>query len=145
MPEEPKKIADGLFVLPGGSLTEGYLVGAICGSCDTITFPKRVVCPNCMKDDSMGEIPLRKRGTLYSFSINQMAPEGFQAPYVTGKIDLPEKVRIFSVITGCEPREDALEIGMEMEVVFVPLTKDRDGNDLIGYMFRPLVTNQKKT
>ena len=73
-----------------------------------------------------------------------MAPEGFEAPYITGKTDLPEKVRIFSVITGCEPREDALEIGMEMEMVFEPLRKDKDGNDLIGYKFRPLAPTKNK-
>jgi len=142
--KEPKKIAEGLFVLPDGSMERGYLVGAKCSECGTITFPKRVVCPNCLRDDAMVEIPLSKRGRLYSYSVNQMAPEGFEAPYITGKTDLPEKVRIFTVITGCEPREDALEIGMEMELVFEPLTKDKDGNDLIGYKFRPLAPNQNR-
>lgn len=130
--------------MPDGSLEEGYLLGAKCCHCGTITFPKRVVCPNCLQDDSMAEIPLSKGGSLYSYSVNQMAPDGFQAPYVTGKIDLPEKVRIFSVITGCEPKEEALEIGLEMEIIFESLREDKDGNDLIGYKFRPRVPNQKK-
>lgn len=138
MEKEPKKIAEGLFDLSDGSLEKGYLIGSKCHHCGTIVFPKRVVCPNCLRDDAMEEVPLSKKGKLYSYSVNQVAPEGFMAPYVTGKIDLPERVRIFSVITGCEPKENALEIGMEMEILFEPLTKDKDGNDLIGYKFRPV-------
>lgn len=142
MENELKKMAEGLFELPNGSPEKGYLVGAKCTRCGTITFPKRMVCPNCVKEDSMVETSLSKRGRLYSFSVNQMAPEGFKAPYITGKIDLPEKVRVFSVIAGCEPKEDALEIGMEMEIVFESLTKDKDGRDLIGYKFRPISSSK---
>lgn len=85
----------------------------------------------------MEEIPLSKHGTLYSFSINQMAPDGFTAPYITGKVDLPERVRIFAVITGCEAREDALNIGMDMQLFFETVGRDPDGNELIGYTFKP--------
>jgi len=138
-----KMIAEGLFELPDGFSDKGYLIGAKCTRCGTITFPKRMVCPNCVKEDSMVETPLSKKGRLYSFSVNQMAPEGFKAPYITGKIDLPEKVRIFSVIAGCEPKEDALEIGMEMEIIFESLTKDKDGHDLIGYKFRPISSSKE--
>jgi len=85
----------------------------------------------------MEEMILSKSGTLYSFSVNQMAPEGFTAPYVTGKVDLPENVRIFSIITGCEAKEDALSIGMDMKLVFEVVARDPDGNELIGYAFQP--------
>ncbi len=100
-----------------------------------------MVCPSCLRDDATEEIALSRRGKLYTFSINRVAPEGFKAPYVTGKVDLPEKVRIFSVITGCEPNEAALHIGMDMEVVFEPLRKDEKGDDLISYKFRPVAEN----
>lgn len=142
MEKKEHKIAEGLFVLPSFTSEKGYLIGSKCKHCNMVSFPKRVVCPACLKDDTSEEIPLSRRGKLYTYSINQMAPEGFIAPYITGKIDLPEKVRIFSVITGCEPNEDSLYIGMEMEVVFEPLRKDEAGNDLIGYKFRPLVKNK---
>lgn len=146
MPDEPKKIAEGLFVLPGGSLDGGYLIGAKCSNCATVSFPKWVVCPVCLRDDTMEEVPLSKRGKLYSYSVNRMAPDGFDAPYITGKVELPEKIRIFSVITGCEPVEDSLCIGMEMGLVFEPLRKDEKGGDLVGYKFRPVYNskNQKK-
>ncbi len=132
-----KKVADGLFALPDDSLERGFLLGGKCSECHAIVFPKRLVCPHCLAQDSAREIALSKRGTLYAYSVNQVAPTGFEAPYVTGKIDLPEKVRIFSVITGCEPREESLHIGMEMEIVFQALHRAEDGSELIGYAFRP--------
>lgn len=136
MANEIKKIAEGLFALPGGSLEEGHLLGTKCRNCKTVSFPRRMVCPCCLADDTE-EVPLSKKGKLYSYSINQMAPEGFEAPYITGKVDFPENVRVFSVITGCEPTEDSLQIGMDMEVVFEPIRKDEKGNPLVGYKFKP--------
>jgi uncharacterized OB-fold protein len=134
---EPKKIAEGLFHLPKGDLASGYLIGAQCSRCSLVLFPRRRVCPVCLDRESMGETTLSKHGTLYSFSVNRMAPDGFTAPYITGKVDLPEKVRIFSVITGCQVTEDALSIGMDMRLVFKVVGKDPDGNELIGYTFQP--------
>ncbi len=135
-----KKIVEGLFELPGET-TEGYLIGSICNSCQTVSFPRRKVCPHCLKQDDIGEIKLSQSGSLYSFSVNQVAPEGFEAPYITGKVDLPEKVRIFSVITKCEPDIKNLKIGMEMVLVFEPLRKDAQGENLYSYKFKPAPTH----
>ncbi|MDQ7785257.1 MAG: OB-fold domain-containing protein [Desulfomonilaceae bacterium] len=137
MTSKPKKIAEGLFHLPAGNPAEGYLIGARCAKCGLVVFPRRVVCPGCLDRESMEETALSKHGTLYSFSVNQVAPDGFTAPYITGKVDLPEKVRIFAVITGCEATEDALSIGMDMQMVFEAVGRDAAGNELIGYAFRP--------
>ena len=137
MKNKIRKIANGLFELPGESLSSGYLIGSRCSDCGCTSYPKRMVCPDCLKRDSMQQVALSRRGTLYSFAVNQMAPEGFEAPYIIGKVDLPEKIRIFAMITGCEPREDALFIGMEMELVFEVIKKDAEGRELIGYKFKP--------
>jgi len=134
---EHKKIAEGLFHLPAGNPAEGYLIGARCSQCGLVVFPRRVVCPGCLDRESMEETALSKHGKLYSFSVNQVAPDGFTAPYITGKVDLPENVRIFSVITGCEAAEDALSIGMDMRLVFEVVGRDPDGNDLTGYAYKP--------
>jgi len=135
-----KKITEGLFVLPEDNLDLGYLIGSKCKKCQTVSFPRRIVCPICQSHEIDLDIPLNKQGTLYSYAINQMAPEGFKAPYITGKIDLPEKIRIFSVITGCSVENDLLEIGMKMELVFETLRQDILGNNLISYKFRPMVS-----
>lgn len=137
MKSEPRKTADTLFVLPDGDLKQGFLVGGRCSECGTVVYPKRHVCPHCMAQDTMAETPLSKTATLYSYSVNEMAPEGFRAPYITGKVDLPEKVRIFMLITGCDPSESSLEIGMEMWLVFEELASDERGSPLALYAFEP--------
>jgi uncharacterized OB-fold protein len=38
-------------------------------------------------------------------------------PYVIGFIDLPEGIKLFSMLTDCEPAEKTLKIGMEMETI----------------------------
>ena len=141
MVDEPKKIAEGLFHLPDSDDDQGYLIGSRCGVCDGVSFPKRSLCPLCLERENVAETRLGREGRLYSFSVNQMAPEGFTAPYVAGKVDLPEKVRVFAVITGVEPEESALAIGQAMELVFGPVAKDESGEPLWGYMFRPKAGN----
>jgi uncharacterized OB-fold protein len=137
MKSEPQKTAGALFALPDGDLERGFLVGARCSECGTVVFPKRPVCPHCMAQGTMVETPLSKVATLYSYSINEMAPEGFQAPYITGKVDLPERVRIFTLITGCDPSESSLEIGMRMGLVFKEVAAHHGGCPIVRYAYEP--------
>jgi uncharacterized OB-fold protein len=67
-----------------------------------------------------------------------VASPGFAAPYFQAYVDLPEGVTLFSLITGCEPKEEALQEGMEMELVLEKVGEDERGNELIGYKFRPV-------
>ena len=63
---------------------------------------------------------------------------GYRAPYIIARTELPEGLIVTSLITGCEPAEGALEIGDEVELVIDKITEDEEGNDIIGYMFRPV-------
>jgi uncharacterized OB-fold protein len=104
-----------------------------------------VVCPACIKEDTMEEIRLGRRGKIYSYSIVHISLPGFQAPYIIARVELPEGPRVFSLIIDCEPIEGALDIGMEVELVIGKITEDKEGNDLIGYMFRPLENKEGET
>lgn len=85
----------------------------------------------------MTELPLSTKGLVNTFTISRVAPMGFKAPYIQAYVDLPEGPRIFSLITGCEPSEEAIQIGSEVELVLETICQDEDGNHLIGYKFRP--------
>jgi len=61
---------------------------------------------------------------------------GFDPPYAVGYIDLPEGVRIYSILTEADMKK--LEIGMEMELVIEPIQKTSDGEEIIGYKFKPV-------
>ena len=117
---------------------ESYLIGSRCTACGRTFFPKQFVCRVCMRNDTMEETALSTRGKIDTFSVVHVAPTGFKAPYIQAFVDLPEGPRIFSLITGCEPSENALRTGMEVELVIDKITEDEKGNDLIGYKFRPV-------
>ena len=42
------------------------------------------------------------------------------------------------LISGCPPVEDCLHIGMEVELVIDKIREDEQGNEVIGYKFRPV-------
>ena len=129
-------IIDNAFKMPQGE--KPYLIGGKCKACGCISFPKRVMCPACTEEGTIEEIPLSRMGKLYSFTIARVAPMGFKAPYVVGDVELPEGIRLFSIITECDPSEEELEIGMDLELVIGKFSEDEDGNDIVGYMFRPI-------
>jgi len=131
-------------VLPGliheavGPGERPYLIGGKCKTCGKVCFPKAYVCSVCMTADSMEEVPLSTRGLIDTFTVIHVAPLGFKAPYVQAFINLPEGVRIFSLITGCDPLHNDLKDGSEVELVIEKIREDEKGNDLIGYKFRPV-------
>jgi uncharacterized OB-fold protein len=122
---------------------KSYLIGSRCKECGRTFFPKRYVCNACMKDETMEETPLSTRGKIDTFSVVQVAPLGFEAPYIQAFVDLPEGLRVFSIITGCSPSEESLKEGDEVELVIEKIAEDENGNDLIGYKFRPFGGEQR--
>jgi uncharacterized OB-fold protein len=133
-------IEEGLFYVPSSEGDEPYLIGAKCKDCGLVTFPKTPVCPRCMKKDTMEEAHLRGKGKLDTFSIVQAALPGFQAPSIQAYINLEEGPRIWSLVTGCEPSEEALKIGMDMELVIAKVREGPEGTELISYQFKPVET-----
>lgn len=133
-----KLIKEGLFYEPISPLEKPYLIGGQCSLCGYISFPKRPVCPICIKEGTMTEISLGTRGKINTFTISYVAPVGFKAPYIQAYVDLPEGPRVFSIITGCKPSGEELTIGSEVELVIDKICEDEEGNEIIGYKFRPI-------
>ncbi|MFH1382238.1 MAG: OB-fold domain-containing protein [Chloroflexota bacterium] len=131
-------IKEGWFHIPESANDRPYLIGSKCEECGLTTFPKAAICPNCMKDDTMSEIHLSTRGKLESFTVSMQGPPGFTTPYIQAFVVLPEKVRLFTLIEGCQPEPDALQIGQEMELVIGKIKFDEHGNDIIGWKFKPV-------
>jgi uncharacterized OB-fold protein len=86
----------------------------------------------------MEEVHLSGRGKLDTFSIVNAALPGFKAPSIQAYVNLEEGPRIWSLITGVEPDEKALKIGMELELVVEKVREDAQGNEVISYQFRPV-------
>lgn len=115
-----------------------YLIGGKCKSCGRVFFPKISVCRVCMVEDTIEEIPLGAGGKIDTFTVVHVAPTGFKAPYIQAYVDLPEGPRVFALIAGVDPLRHGLKEGAEVELVIGKIREDEKGNDLIGYMFRPV-------
>lgn len=128
------------LVLPGS--IEGpetpTLFGSECNECGNVTFPQREFCPSCLSEN-VDRTELSRRGSLISYTVvNSGGQEGFETPYAFGFVELPEDVRLYSLLSDWEPK-DKLEVGMEMEVVFDEIKKDSITDEqLYGHKFRPL-------
>ncbi len=131
-------IKEGLFHIPTSPDDEPYLIGSKCGNCGLVTFPKRAVCPSCIRDDTMEETRLSRKAKLESFTIVWQAAPGFTAPYIQGIVNLADGPRMYALITGVEPKEEALKVGQELEVVIDRLREDEKGNTVVAYKFRPV-------
>lgn len=130
-------VREGLFYVPESSDAKPYLIGGRCSICGYTCFPKKSVCVRCRRDDTMGEIKLGPYGVLETFTLMQVGPPDFPPPYLMGYVRTKEGALVFTLITGCEARDDALEIGQEMELIIDNIKEDRQGNNLVGWKFRP--------
>jgi uncharacterized OB-fold protein len=134
-------IAEGLFTWPA---ERPALLGSRCRKCGTATFPAATSCMACSGQDVQVE-ELPRRGTLWTWTVQRFmpktpylsgeTPETFQ-PYGVGYVELPGGVRVEGRLTENDPAN--LRIGMEMEVVFEPYRREANGDEIIGFFFRPV-------
>jgi uncharacterized OB-fold protein len=129
-------VKEGLFPWPIPSNGVPCLIGSQCSKCGQTFFPKRVRCPDCQELGNLQEISLSRKGTLYSYTIVRQAPPGFQPPYATALIDLPEGVRLFAQLTTANPAE--IQMDGPVELTFGPIAVNKDGTEVISYKFRPI-------
>ncbi|MGO9016791.1 MAG: enoyl-CoA hydratase-related protein [Syntrophobacteraceae bacterium] len=104
-----------------------------CGGCGSLIFYPRKRCPECWSSE-LGWQESSGRGAVYTFAIvRDMVEPKFVSdlPYVLAMVELEESIRMMSRIVECDP--GAVEIGMEVEVVFDDIT-DRHALPL----FRPV-------
>ncbi|MHA1130681.1 MAG: zinc ribbon domain-containing protein [Candidatus Helarchaeota archaeon] len=93
-----------------------------CKKCGKIYFPVRHNCPDCL-DNEIENIPLSKRGKLYSYTITYMKPlvKGVvKPPYANGILEFPERFKLFAILKDVDPMTDESmqkRIGTEFEIV----------------------------
>jgi uncharacterized OB-fold protein len=134
-------IAEGLFTWPSENPA---LLGSRCTACGIVSFPAAESCMACSGQEvSVEELP--RRGTLWTWTVQQFmpktpynsgeTPETFQ-PFGVGYVELPGGVRVEGRLTESDP--DRLRIGMEMDVVFDTYRVEENGDEVIGFFFRPV-------
>ena len=114
------------------------LIGSECPLCKRVFFPAVKICPDCLDDSQpMKKKILNNNGKIFSFSIAQVAPPGFEIPHVQAYIDLDEGVRVFSLIIDYgDPGR--LRTGLPVKLEIVRVGEDEEGKERLTYCFRPI-------
>lgn len=102
----------------------------------------RLAFPAPRADDAYEPSPLPSRGTLWSYTVQRIAPKSPPyrgttpfAPFAVGYVELPDALIVESRLVDVE--FERLRIGMPMELTSLPLYRDADGADVLTYAFRP--------
>jgi uncharacterized OB-fold protein len=132
-------VEEGIFYQPQSPEEKPYLIGVRCKFCGYTCFPRLMVCPNCLKRDSLETYHIYGRGKLDTFSTCNSALPGFPAPTLQGYVVI-EGARIWTLITGTDLTGAELKPGIEMELVIEKLREDSGGNEIMSYKFRPVKT-----
>ncbi len=100
--------------------------GARCRQCGLVQYPIPRVCRQCGARDQLEEVPLSRRGTVYTFTLDHLyAGEYLDTPVPRAVIDLEGGGRVFLEVTDCDPQE--VTWGLPVEMTF------RWGHEWGGY------------
>ena len=118
------------------------LVGEVCPHCEVKIFPPRDVCPNC-GGEAKTRFDFSGRGTIFSYTVLRDAPAGYEhdAPYTVALVKLEEGPMVTAQLTDLG--EQAVEIGMSVEMVTRRIRQDGDDHGILmyGYKFRPVLAS----
>ena len=138
MAKDKVALVPGLFTWPAD---KPRLIGSHCKKCGSYAFPKQAYCgnPDCEKDTANVEVvELSNKGKLYTWAVQVQSPpapfkmDPFQ-PIPMGMVDLPEGLRVLSMLTTVE----GVDFGMEVEMTTKKLFED-DKNEYLTWCFAPV-------
>ena len=140
MPEtsrkSPRSIDPGRLRLDGDQASAGTLLGIRCLDCGITVFGQAVFCQAC-SSSRLEPVDLCSTGTLYSYTIVRVPPEGWPGPvpYVLGEVELPEGPHILAEVIDVAP--EALEIGMEVRLALQEVESGESGPAFMVYKWAP--------
>jgi uncharacterized OB-fold protein len=97
-------------------LEDGKFLGLKCNNCDAVTFPALAVCRECSSGDcSVTE--LKGEGTLRTFTVIRIAPQGKKPPYLVAMAELDEGPWMIGNLVGVLPdKADMSLIGKRVKL-----------------------------
>jgi uncharacterized OB-fold protein len=116
-----------------GEDAEGpYLLGGRCEACGFVTLGLRDICPECWARGTMTMAPIGRKGSVYTCTVIHQVPQGYDAPFAVGYVDVERGVRVFAHLAQ---RPSAPKPGMTVKLTAAPLRRDKDGAALIGPLY----------
>jgi uncharacterized OB-fold protein len=135
-------VAEGLIDVSGAVAS---LIGSRCTGCGSHYFPQALSCRNPDCDRKVLEAAhIGREGRLYGWTLQAYRPPALfrmddWEPYALGLVELPEGLRVLSMLTGCSV--DDLHVDMALELVVETLYVDDSGHDVLTYKYAPAAKN----
>jgi uncharacterized OB-fold protein len=119
-----------------------HLVAVKCGGCGALFLDlKRLACSKCGAVGNFQQVALSDKGKVWVFSVIHQSFPGIKTPYITAIVDLPEGISVKSNLIDVDPEDlqknPQKAFGMPVELVVNPVAKDRQGNEVMAFQFRP--------
>ena len=83
-------------------LEKGKFLGLKCNECDAVTFPPMAVCRSC-GGTALKMTEIVGEGTLRTFTVIRVGPEGMDPPYVTAMVETDEGAWVMGNLVGINP------------------------------------------
>src|SRR6266849_2992099 len=112
------------------------LYGSRCEACGLVQFPQARVCLGCQARDRMQDHKLGKRGSVFTFTIDNLAPVP-EHPMPMAVIDLDGGGRVYLQVT--DAAEGEVKVGTPVELTFRRL-HEAGGNRNYFWKARPALT-----
>lgn len=110
------------------------LYGSRCGRCGTVQFPLARVCIKCRQSGELSDHKLRKRGTVFTFTIDNLVAN-IEHPLPMAVIDLDGGGRLYLQVTDFA--ENEVTIGLPVTLTFRRL-HEGGGNHNYFWKARPV-------
>ncbi len=109
-----------------------------CSKCGSISFPPRLVCPEC-GSRSFEDYVLKDTGKILTFTTIEVGPPQFadQVPYTVGIVELDDGARITTQITDVDPSK--IKIGDRVKLEFRKIQDDGKAG-IIMYGYKAVLT-----
>lgn len=112
------------------------LICSRCEQCGDTFYPEELMCPTCIKENTIKSIEIDGRGKIISFTKVARGLPGYDSPYVLACLELDEGP---SVIAQLQDWQDVnLAINMPVELVIGRIKQEKNGTTLVGPKFKPL-------
>ena len=108
-----------------------------CKKCGFVSFPPRLICPQCQNRE-FEETKLAEKGKVLTFTVIRVPPQQFvdQAPYAVGIVELDDGVKLTGQIVDCDFED--LKIGKRVKIEFRKIFDAGEAGILCyGYKFVP--------
>jgi uncharacterized protein len=128
------------------NLKQGRLTTTKCKDCGNVSYPPRVICPECYSENlEFIDLPTKGKVIIFSEEVKGV-PLGFQSPLIHAVIDLgvdPARrllTRIANCPAGALQRGDEVQLFV-FDVPAYPIDKGKAGtvmNDRVFFAFEPV-------